>query len=138
MLWSLATFRRKVRRCFSHFDTCGLHFLQQAEVRLNGAPPQTRLNFHLIYHVLHETRIRTSVLSLIRFVQTFLPLHNLSFIKVAVDSILASIGTSGCIREPETKSYARKNSHAASFGEHKMPNTTWKSYARKRNSAIHQ
>jgi hypothetical protein len=36
------------------------------------------------------------------------PLHNSSFMKVAEDSILASIDISGCIREPETKRYARK------------------------------
>src|SRR5438128_4160412 len=36
--------------------------------------------------------------------------------------------TSGCIREPETKSYARKSSHTASFTKNKMPNITWKSY----------
>ncbi len=65
MLRSPATFRRKVRRCFSHFDTCWLHFLQQAEMRLNGAPPQNLLTFHLIYHVLHETSIRTVAASLL-------------------------------------------------------------------------
>src|SRR3989442_7508101 len=44
--------------------------------------------------------------------------------------------TSGCIHEPETKSYARKNSHTASFTKNKMPNITWKSYARKRTASF--
>jgi len=42
------------------------------------------------------------------------------------------------IDKPEMKSYVRKNSHTASFAKNKMPNTTGKSYARKRNSNVHQ
>jgi len=38
MLLSPATFRRKVSRCFNHFDTSGVALLQLAMTRLNGAP----------------------------------------------------------------------------------------------------
>jgi IS1 family transposase/transposase-like protein len=37
MLPSPATFRRKVSRCFNHFDTSGVALPQQAKTRLNGA-----------------------------------------------------------------------------------------------------
>jgi hypothetical protein len=37
MLPSPATFRRKVSRCFNHFDTSGAALPQQAKTRLNGA-----------------------------------------------------------------------------------------------------
>jgi hypothetical protein len=37
---------------------------------------------------------------------------------------------------PETKSYARKNSHTASFAKNNMPNTTWKSYLREKETAL--
>jgi hypothetical protein len=41
-------------------------------------------------------------------------------------------------RSGQEPSYVRKNSQMASFAKNKMPNTTWKSYARKRNSTVHQ
>jgi hypothetical protein len=67
------------------------------------------------------------------------PLHNSSFIKVAEDSILASIGISGCIREPETKSYARKrNSHSSMMSlPRQLEETLWKRlYERKTKSIL--
>ena len=41
-------------------------------------------------------------------------------------------------RSGQESSYVRKNSQMASFAKNNMPNTTWKSYARKRNSTVHQ
>jgi hypothetical protein len=41
-------------------------------------------------------------------------------------------------RSGQEPSYVRKNSQMASFAKNKMPNTTGKSYARKRNSTVHQ
>jgi hypothetical protein len=41
-------------------------------------------------------------------------------------------------RSGQEPSYVRKTSQMASFAKNNMPNTTWKSYARKRNSTVHQ